>query len=258
MKNQYFGDIGDYGKYGLLRFLAENGISISVNWYLNPTGDDVGEAGKFTKYLLKENEKAFRKYDPIVYDTLKERIEPKERRNVLVMNETDLIPRARYYTEPLPAMDGVSLSEWKQRRDEWHKNALSFCAGSDLVFLDPDNGIQPEDAPSLRQKNKYVFLEEALEYYNDKNLNVVYYCHKGRRPPEEWNEYKQILKKELPTADFVCLTYHRGTQRSYIFALHSDRSAEIRQLLDAFLASDWGTPDKKNPRKNPMFTSELV
>ena len=26
MKNQYVGDIGDYGKYGLLHFLAEHGI----------------------------------------------------------------------------------------------------------------------------------------------------------------------------------------------------------------------------------------
>ena len=38
MKNQYVGDIGDYGKYGLLRFLAGHGIKIGINWYL--TKDD--------------------------------------------------------------------------------------------------------------------------------------------------------------------------------------------------------------------------
>ena len=31
MKNQYVGDIGDYGKYGLLRFLARQGIRIGIN-----------------------------------------------------------------------------------------------------------------------------------------------------------------------------------------------------------------------------------
>ena len=31
MKNQYIGDIGDYGKYGLLRFLAQRGFRIGVN-----------------------------------------------------------------------------------------------------------------------------------------------------------------------------------------------------------------------------------
>ena len=34
LKNQYFGDVGDYGKYGLLRRIANNGIKIAVNWYL--------------------------------------------------------------------------------------------------------------------------------------------------------------------------------------------------------------------------------
>ena len=34
LKNQYFGDVGDYGKYGLLRHIANNGIKIAVNWYL--------------------------------------------------------------------------------------------------------------------------------------------------------------------------------------------------------------------------------
>ncbi len=36
MKNQYVADIGDYGKYGLLRFLARKGIKVGVNWYLTP------------------------------------------------------------------------------------------------------------------------------------------------------------------------------------------------------------------------------
>lgn len=36
MKNQYVGDIGDYGKYGLMRFLRDAGVSIGINWYLTP------------------------------------------------------------------------------------------------------------------------------------------------------------------------------------------------------------------------------
>ena len=58
MKNQYFGDVGDYGKYGMLRFLADNGIKIAVNWYLTP--DDGSNDGKHITYL--EDEKN-RRYD---------------------------------------------------------------------------------------------------------------------------------------------------------------------------------------------------
>ena len=56
MKNQYVGDIGDYGKYGLLRFLAERGIQIGVNWYLTKDEKNKLGDGKFTDYLEQENE----------------------------------------------------------------------------------------------------------------------------------------------------------------------------------------------------------
>ena len=36
MQNQYTGDIGDFGKLGLLRVLQESGLTIGVNWYLVP------------------------------------------------------------------------------------------------------------------------------------------------------------------------------------------------------------------------------
>ena len=34
MQNRYTGDIGDFGKLGLLRQLGRTGLSIGVNWYL--------------------------------------------------------------------------------------------------------------------------------------------------------------------------------------------------------------------------------
>lgn len=49
MKNQYVGDIGDYGKYSLLRDFINAGVKIGVNWYL--TENDDTNDGKFTDYL---------------------------------------------------------------------------------------------------------------------------------------------------------------------------------------------------------------
>lgn len=36
MKHQYFGDVNDYRKYGLLRTLAKDDIHILINWMLTP------------------------------------------------------------------------------------------------------------------------------------------------------------------------------------------------------------------------------
>ena len=50
MKNQYFGDIHDYRKYGLLRAIIEGGeLKLLVAWMLTP--DDEGADGNIIGYL---------------------------------------------------------------------------------------------------------------------------------------------------------------------------------------------------------------
>ena len=49
MKNQYFGDVNDYVKYGLLRCFASEGFRVGVLWMLTP-GDGRPD-GRKTKYL---------------------------------------------------------------------------------------------------------------------------------------------------------------------------------------------------------------
>ena len=47
MKNQYVGDIGDFGKYSMLRAFIDAGIKVGVNWYL--TEDDGSNGVKFRR-----------------------------------------------------------------------------------------------------------------------------------------------------------------------------------------------------------------
>ena len=50
MKDQYFGDINDYRKYGLLRAIVRtSGMRLMVAWMLTP--DDGSTDGKFVSYL---------------------------------------------------------------------------------------------------------------------------------------------------------------------------------------------------------------
>ena len=67
MKNQYFGDINDYRKYGLLRLLAGAGLSVGVCWLLTP--NDGGVDGERRSYLLKPGR--WRKHNPNLYDLLR-------------------------------------------------------------------------------------------------------------------------------------------------------------------------------------------
>ena len=93
MKNQYVGDIGDYGKYGLLRFLASHGIKIGVNWYL--TENDGSTDGKFTTYLKNP---ADRVYDPELFDAL-QNIADHPDKTVKMIKQAGIIPDAEFFGE---------------------------------------------------------------------------------------------------------------------------------------------------------------
>jgi hypothetical protein len=67
LKNQYYGDINDYCKYGLLRCLEGVGmLPIGICWML--TDWDGSQNGNKTKYLDKVIK--WQHYDPMLFDCL--------------------------------------------------------------------------------------------------------------------------------------------------------------------------------------------
>ena len=236
MKNQYFGDVGDYGKYGLLRALALNGISIAVNWYLTDdvTENDGSSDGKFTQYLNEANN---RTYCPEVFDLLYSAVVDQQKRDISLLEKSNVIPNARYFNERVPELIRVPKEKRAMARNEWHKRGLAFCGGADLVFLDPDNGLRNNLTNSSKLDVKYVLCEEAVDYYSGANL--LYYCHKGRRSDDEWRDYKKLLALDLPDAKLFGLTFHRGTQRSFVFVVHPEDAEKYIKIKNDFLDTPW-------------------
>lgn len=227
MKNQYFGDVGDYGKYSLLRFLSDNGIKLAINWYL--TEDDGSNDGKHTSYLQKN---PMRKYDRELFDLLSEMI-VKGQRDVLLFEMQNFIKNTVYYHELLDIKD-VSRDENRRLREEWHRNALSACEGAELVYLDPDNGACEEEPKNKRDSLKYCYADEIADYYQ-RGQNVIYYCSKGRRSYDMWEEAKAMMLRKLPDAKTIVINFHKGTQRSYIFVLHKEDFRKYSELIKKFL-----------------------
>jgi len=67
MKNQYFADINDYLKYGILRAIANSKLKICLCWML--TEDDNRNDGGKIQYLQDSDK--WRKYDPALFDVMK-------------------------------------------------------------------------------------------------------------------------------------------------------------------------------------------
>lgn len=123
MQDRYTGDIGDFGKLGLLRQLDMAGFHIGVNWYLVPD-ENHNNDGLHIGYLKKES---FRSCDELLWRQLG-KIVDSGMRQVSALEGDDLLA-AIYYAKPLdfsrldkPSRDTV--------RREWHGRALDFARGA--------------------------------------------------------------------------------------------------------------------------------
>ena len=226
MKNQYVGDVGDFGKYAMLRVFAEAGVKIGVNWYL--TENDGSNDGKYTKYLEDGD---LRPLCPEVFDVLK-RIAFEPKKTVRDVQQSGLLKDAVYYDELLKTRGTPPEREYQ--RNQWFFRSLDALAGTELIFMDPDNGLLESNDASKPGAEKYILPDEVEMYFNEGH-NVVYYCHKGRRSWKAWSDYKSVMFERIPSAKPAVLTFHKGTQRSYIFLIHEQSFVMYRDIIEDFM-----------------------
>jgi len=155
MKNQYFADENDYLKYGLLRILSGGGgIMTAVCWML--TNGDRGTDGKLTNYLAQENK--WRPYDPPLFDSLAECVRKLSNRSIRWAEARTIIPSANYF--------GEILDDSRTARTRYFESFMDQAIGHDLVFFDPDNGVEVPSRPLGLQGRKgsckYIYWFELI------------------------------------------------------------------------------------------------
>jgi len=173
MKNQYFGDINDYKKYSLLRLLGGLGqIKTTVCWVM--TEDDNRSDGSRIKYLEKPEQ--WQDYDPGVFEHLRENVLNKGIRDIRVIEQGDILPNCNFYSKYVH--DDSSL------RDEFFREFRDFSRGTDLVFFDPDNGLEVKSVPcGRRDSSKYIYWDEVRASY-EAGYSLMIYQHFPRKPRE--------------------------------------------------------------------------
>ena len=183
MKNQYFGDVNDYRKYGLLRTLANYGqLKIGVCWML--TADDGRTDGKFTTYLDKPQR--WRQYDPQLFDLLYQWIAADRRRNVLLAENEKVLPGVSFHSKLLTASGDKRATYFDEMGEQ--------LAGCDLIFFDPDNGVEVKSiAKGRRNSEKYIYWDEIVKTFQAGH-SILLYQHFRR---EERTAFIQRIVTEL-------------------------------------------------------------
>ena len=256
MQNRYVGDIGDFGKYGLLRALcasgdapASPGLSLGVVWHLVPDEPRDGN-GKLTQYLepSAKNRASFRSCDPVLYDALQE-IVGSTGRNVEAVRRRGILPRGTvFYDAPLtfegtPSHGPSAMRMRLALRRRWARDALKATAGCDLVFVAPDNGLEiATTARHHKRGPKYGFFDELSPYLR-RGQSLAIYQHIDHRS----RAYGQIEKRLGQITDRLgecdqpfAMLYHRGPLRAFLIMPSQARSHLLFDKARRIVEGSWG------------------
>ena len=181
MRDQYVGDIGDFGKYRLLRYICGNvrlpnyrPLRLGIVWYHTP--NDNTNHGNAIHYLQGDHFLCnLSEFDEVLYYKLKKLVD--ERRAVSAVEKSDILPVAseNFFSVRVGNFAG---------RDRWCNQAAEATAGVDLLFLDPNTGVPPRtDIKGDELEPNYARIRDLEIFANwkgvDKSLIIYQQSARG-------------------------------------------------------------------------------
>jgi hypothetical protein len=189
MQDKYVGDVGDFGKYGMLNeiYNQSNGdITLGINWY-KATKEEDNNDGKHIDYL-KDTFKAKASYIqcfPELYAKLKHIIQT-DKRSLMEIEKNQILPENTiFYSQPIPYLAPYYETREIERID-WFQNSLTHLKNADIIFVDPDNGIECASTKKTKKTQLSMFLKM-------KSKNIIYQL--SFIITKIGNQIKNIIKK---------------------------------------------------------------
>jgi hypothetical protein len=221
MKDQNVGDIGDFFKLGLLRFMFKGSdFKLGVNWYL--TSPDSRTHGSMTDF------KELSECDPQLYALLKDIRHHK--RSVESLEQKSVLPQKTiFFRDEIPS--------GSEMRDQWRHAALKTLKVCPFVFLDPDNGIQARKVVYGTSKGKkYTFNKEIKDYF-DLGKSIIVYSHRSREKNRVYSDRFFILQGELGCA-MTGLRAKTSPIRDFVFFVQRKHIEFISDSIDKVLEDE--------------------
>ncbi len=248
MQDRFVGDVGDFGKYGLLRWLCGDSdggwqLRLGVIWYYVETNAALPELGQPFNYLEipSQHEQRLIQCDPELYGILQNLINDGQRSVMAMQNSGALSDGTMYYRDSVNA---------PLARDGWFTRAMHEVGDRDLVFLDPDNGLA--DTPDVEHA---THGEAARLWEMGKSLVIYQHFNRDGTHEEQIHRHAVNLRRELnlvgPSGEIVALRFNRLPPRVF-FVIPNSANEEVPTLLyervNSFMDSCWGRG------RNPHFT----
>jgi hypothetical protein len=217
MQNRYTGDMGDFGKFLLLKHLFPK-QKIATIWYLYPDeshnsdGSHTVEAGNANLYrhCHRLDSKMAELFNTIhTYD----------KREVGHFERLGVLEQGVFFEHSV-------IGEGADYRERWMGEALEFLSASEsrVVCLDPDNGIEPasmQRAPAIK-RGKYARREEIAQFFSMPQIDycVIYqHFHRLKKHDLQMAEVKADFKAAYVDKAQVHIIRHNPVQARFYIIL---------------------------------------
>lgn len=196
VRHNFVNDIGDYMKYALLRVLCANELMplrLGVVWYLTEHIENNGD-GRQRPHLSRDG---WEELDPNLLarmQAIEAALRSKDDLHLRQIEQSDILPSGTvYFSEPLPDFAGTP-TERGMHRSAWFGRAMHAVRDCNLIFLDPDNGLEVKSvSPHSRMAGKYVLASEMAALLAT-GAGVILYQHGSR---STWQAQKARIQDQL-------------------------------------------------------------
>jgi hypothetical protein len=251
MQDRYAGDIGDFMKLGLLRWLAAPSPfaqphRLGVVWFR--VADELqGADGKYVTYLDPSSAAGqdLRPLDPDLYDRLRKLV-ASGTRSVAALVASGVLPAGTaHFDQELSFADLAPTDRAARtvRRERWFHEAMVAVDQCSLVFVDPDNGLRRDDhsVPSYRNlAEKHTYLSEVGRLL-ERGQSVVA-CHHADRSESvaaQAESRMADIHDTLGVEPLAAVRASRGTARLFMVIPHPQHRSDLEHSLGALQQSRW-------------------
>lgn len=206
------------------------------------TPPDDGKDGSRLSYLKQPAR--WRHLDPGLFDVLAAITAEKGANRIARIEKSGILPGAIFYSDLIP--------DSAHARADFMSATWQRFKSVDLVFFDPDNGIEVSKPKGRKGSSKYIYWNEIEATYR-RGHSVLVYQHFDRQSREDQIAKRcRELRRRLPASD---IWLFRTSHVLFLLAVHERHSVKLNNVLEwaaARLSADIGVQRWREGERTPV------
>ena len=191
------------------------------------------------------NSEEFRNLEPNLHEVLRTLV-LNDRRSVLeLIRSTIFASGTLHFTERAHNFLGsqTSASSRMAIRRDWSDKARAILKGADIVFFDPDNGIETKSVPVTAPKaGKYIFWDDLKPYWaNGQSLIIYHHANRTKLLSAQIGALQVEFERQLgPLSCLVPMVFRRGSCRIFWIVGQPHHAEVLDRRASMMLTGGWG------------------